>query len=481
MTRPLTLSRDLQWSEEALAPTLCFVVFFAVAVCMPPHNDTWWQLRAGADMVTSRGLLETEQFSHTAFGRPLFHNHEWLTQLIFYGLFSVGGPVLLALWCAVLAIGAIAAAHGLVRGSTEVRLAWLLLLLVGSTTEWAIRPQVLSLAILAGTLHLVERGKERWLPLLMLLWANLHAVAALGVVVAACSLLEAVIWSRRAVRPAALVLVGCLIAGMATPLGWYYWPRVLEVVTLVRQLQIQEYSSALYPGALPFWATVAGLLWLTGMRFRVLHAEQRGTRVLLLVALALAVAGATGRRNIPSFFLVAVPVVSRLMIAVPQPARIRSTPVRAWMPMLVMLIVIGGATAAVRYAWRDGGVYLGWRPISQQAIAAIRSCNGPLFNGFADGGPLTWFVPERLVFVDSRGVEAYPLTFLMRSGEADLHGRYEQLFQEFGIMCAAVSADSLMASRLDADPSMERLFADVQWRVYAKRTTAPYMRLTSYH
>ena len=89
--------------------------------------------------------------------------------------------------------------------------------------------------------------------------------------------------------------------------------------------------------------------------------------------------------------------------------------------------------------------------MSASAIEAVRRCQGPLFNGFADGGVIAWFVPERRIFVDSRGVEAYPIQLLLRSREADLSGHYRQLFEDFEIGCAAVAAGSPIARQLAAD------------------------------
>lgn len=137
--------------------------------------------------------------------------------------------------------------------------------------------------------------------------------------------------------------------------------------------------------------------------------------------------------------------------------------------MIVVAIAAAVTAACVTYAWRERGVHRGWLPITAPAIASIRQCDGPLWNGFADGGILTWFVPDRPVFVDSRGVEAYPLSLLLRSRDADVFGNYEGLFKEFEIRCAAAANGSIMARRLSADPSMLEQYSDPQWIVFARR------------
>jgi hypothetical protein len=71
----------VRFTDDAFAPTLLFIAFAALALCMPPHNDTWWHLRAGREMLRSGGILTTERFSHTPSERRLYHNHEWLMSI----------------------------------------------------------------------------------------------------------------------------------------------------------------------------------------------------------------------------------------------------------------------------------------------------------------------------------------------------------------------------------------------------------------
>jgi len=99
-------------------------------------------------------------------------------------------------------------------------------------------------------------------------------------------------------------------------------------------------------------------------------------------------------------------------------------------------------------------------------VRAVRACPAPIFNTFAAGGTLLWFVPEQRVFVDGR-MEAYPLDILERSRQADLYGDYESLFQDFGIRCAVVPSASPIADALRRDQWGQVRFSDTQWSVFA--------------
>lgn len=70
-----------------------FAGVFASLNPIPPA-DTWWQLSLGRYMFSHGDVLRENVFSYTA---PSFHivDHEWLAELVFYGLWSAGGMDLL--------------------------------------------------------------------------------------------------------------------------------------------------------------------------------------------------------------------------------------------------------------------------------------------------------------------------------------------------------------------------------------------------
>jgi hypothetical protein len=451
-----------RWREDDVAPTLIFVSFAAVAACMPVHNDTWWLLRYGREMWQSMTVLQTEGFSYSAYGTPLY-NHEWLTQVVYYALFYLGGPFLLTTFCAACVLGAVWSSSRLMHGAADTRLGLLLLLMIGAVSEWAIRPQAMSLALLMVCVYLALTDRIVWLPLVCVAWSNAHGVVLLGIVVAGCAVLESLTWSRTHLRRDVAVATGSVLAPMLTPLGWHYWPHVHETIVLAQAIALHEYRSAFEPAQTPFWLVVVALIVLTIRSGQAFFRQGRANRLLWLVSSVLAVAGALAVRNIPFFFLVAIPTVSRLLT---EKVSVRSRP--AGPRALAVGLVVAVATAGgIAYRWRDGGRELGWRPMSVAAADAIRGCPDPIFNGFADGGPIIWFVPERRVFVDSR-VEPYPLEFLNRSRRADLYGDYKDLFRDYGVQCAVVATNAPMSRRLAKDETMALRFADRQWSIFER-------------
>ena len=303
---------------------------------------------------------------------------------------STGSGSLLTIVSGACAFTAVVAAWKLTRGTPDIRLMALISFLVLTPPAWAVRPQVLSLALLMLAMWLVLRDKIAWLPALIVVWANAHGVVLLGVVIACVNVLDALIWSRRRFARALVVAGLCVAAPMATPLGWHYWPRVAQTVSEARLLGFQEYRSAFADASgLPFWLMFGLLVSSAIVRIRSLADWDRSERLLVLTALVLGAASIVSIRNAPFFALLAAPAISRL-IHLPHRHR-RQALARSGYAITAIAIVI--AYVVVGFSWRDGGAHLGWRPIPPAAISAIRNCSGPIYNELPIGGTLIWFVP----------------------------------------------------------------------------------------
>jgi hypothetical protein len=450
-------------SDDDLPFALAFVALCAFAFVLPAQSDTFYHLRSGREMWERGWFLEREVFSHTAKGQPL-HNHWWLSQLLLYGLYSAGGAMLVTVGAGACALLAVYLSWRLVRGTLEARvLLGLALILV--FPQWSVRPQVFSMLMLMIVVRLVLADRLRWVPAVLLVWANAHALVVLGILVPVAAAIEAFVWSRHRLRPAILTAVAGAVVPTVSPLGWHYWPRAFETVRESRLLGIQEYRPAFSGGidVLGIWLLLLVLVVMVVRSASRLGRVEAGDRVLLLTAGIFGLAAVTSVRNAGFFALVAVPAISRFV----PPAELRPS-----RPFGRPAIVLVGAAAVlagvfVVFRWRDGGARLGWKPITPAAMEAIRSCPGPMFNTFDQGGVLTWFVPEQPVFVDGR-VEAYPKELLRRAARASLSADYKELFVDYNIRCAAVSTGSRLAQALRTDQEMRITFVDNQWSVFVR-------------
>lgn len=168
-----------------LVVLLALAGIFAMAARPSVDTDTWWHLRSGAWMVEHRQILTHDEFSLTRQGQP-WVNHSWLSQLPMYALWNAFGYAGLNLATALLVTAAFALVYLQCEGNAYLKAFTLVLAAAASHVYWSPRPQLVSFflaAVFTYILHLYRwRGVNRlWLlPILMVLWVNLHGGFAIG-------------------------------------------------------------------------------------------------------------------------------------------------------------------------------------------------------------------------------------------------------------------------------------------------------------
>lgn len=447
-----------------LAVALLFLVIATVACLMPAQSDTYWQLRAGQEMVATGQVLLRDTFTHSVAG-GYWPNHEWASEVLFFLLQRVGGMPLLTAFAAGLVLVSWALVWRLMRGHDLLRLVLVLAVLVPSARLWSLRPQLISLVCLALLLWLLARRREGWLPLLFFAWANFHGGVTLGVAALAGGLAGLVWADRPRWRRAALVFGACVAATCLTPLGVTLWTEVPQMLARLGAYNVQEWrrASVTDPTNLPFWAAAAALMLLAARRWRAIDREGA---ILAGAAFALLPLAVSSTRNITPFLLAAAPAIAALLPA----GIVRWAPrARRERPGLnVALLASTGAAclALVAAGWSRPFDRLNWHPISATLARAIGSCPGNLYNLYDNGGYLVWFVPGTPVFIDSRQ-DPFPVALVADHIQVERSGDYHRLFEGSGIGCAAVPPTSKLVARLQRD-GWSTIGADARWVVLAE-------------
>ena len=255
-------------------------------------SDAGWHIRTGELIWQTHAVPRTDPFSHTMFGREWFA-WEWLTDVLlaklhgWRGLASVVGGAIL-----VLAISYALLFELMKRRQADPILSCILTVfgaLLG-IAHWLARPHLLSIVLMLVWYAAVEsfrRRRTRWiygLPLLTLLWANLHGAFIITLVVlglyAVAEALEFAArrewWTpecRRALKTYVIVGVLSALAALGTPYGFrlygHLW-RYLNDKTLLAQ--IGEYQS---PNFHTFDGKLIELLLLLGATAAVNALRQR--------------------------------------------------------------------------------------------------------------------------------------------------------------------------------------------------------------
>lgn len=449
-------------TTDRFASSLLVIGIAGLALVSPVHNDTWWHLRYGREMVLHGGFAQVDSFSFTAAGHP-FPNHEWLAERVLYAAYALGGLQATTLLCAVLLTTGWWLVWRLMCGDLADRAIVLVVALSASTSIWSIRPQAFTIALLPVTLTLLANVRLWPLPFIVALWANLHGGVLVGLVAIAAATVSRWLDAPRTVPWRHVgILAASALATLLTPLGARYFPEIVGSLVRSRVNGIIEWRPpTLQPEYLPFWLTLLALGWVSARRWR----ESRGVNRMLVVASACLGASALGAvRNIPSFMMAAAPALTRLLSSRPSNrAEVEPRYVPAGVGVASLLAAGATVVTFVAVAWWQPWPPLGWRPMSASAAAAIAGCPAPIYNRYGDGGAIIWFVPQQPVFLDSRQ-DPFPTDVVQAATHVEATGDYGNLFARFAFNCAVVRPGSPVARALHAD-GWSPVFSDVQWLV----------------
>jgi hypothetical protein len=460
-----------------MAVGLLFVVLIARALVMPAQNDSYYQLRAGQDIVRTRQVSLVERYSYTAAGRR-YGDHEWLSQAAMYLGYRAAGMPGIEIVAAGVILAALLILYRLMVGPPLVRLALMAAVLPLSSLLWVLRPQIASLLGLMVLVWLIVRERFWLIPLLFLVWANAHGGVAVGGIVLGVAFAVTALRSvlrrdpadRRRLTALGIVLPLAALATAATPLGFHLYGFIVESAGRGHAINVVEWQP-LWPNTgfgAAFWAIALAFGILLTLRRRAIGQASWADWILVGTVVAFTPIAVQAMRNFGPFLFLVGPAASRLL-GPDFRLRRRPRPPSPDHPALNLGLLVGGAViaaVAVVMVWRSPPEDLDWHPIPQGAITALRGCDGPLYNHYDEGGYLIWFAPERPVFIDSRQ-DPYPLPFILEHVAVERKQKpYRPLFARWGIRCAFLSIDSPTAKALAADHWTTR-YRDEKWTVLA--------------
>ncbi len=175
---------DLLWRA---APFL--IVIWMTSLSTLPALDFWWHLKAGEIVVATRSIPTRDLFSFTAAGQPYFLQN-WLAGVIFYLVYSAGGPPLVIFLHTLVLLAAALPLYLLaIRRASGIQnaIAATCLAVIPLVFHSQIRPQVFSFLLFAWFWFILlefrsHRTQLLWfLPLLMVAWVNLDGAFVLGI------------------------------------------------------------------------------------------------------------------------------------------------------------------------------------------------------------------------------------------------------------------------------------------------------------
>lgn len=374
-----------------------YLLVAALALPQELVQDSWLTLVSGRE-VAQHGLPHHDVLFAWTHGRTWI-DQQWLGQLLFYGLASLGGiRLVLAAHLALLA-GAAGVTLATARGRASSRSVFLVALVCLLAAPWGLqlRAQTVAELLFALVLALLvdeqapAGGRFYGLLALLVLWANVHGTVVLG---AGLAMLRGATLLRRAWRRGVMLLVCAPFCTLVSPYGFElvgYYHRLLANPLLPRFLNEWRASTPSRATA-PFYVVLVAAAWLVARHGRKLGLYER----LVLAFLALSALDAI--RSIVWFALAAAVVLPEALDDVLGRSRVlagRGTAALA-AALLPLALLVAGTTLA------HGRLLAAWPRAAADAAAAG---HGRVFAGdrFAD-----WLLWER---PDLRGRIAYDVRF----------------------------------------------------------------------
>lgn len=481
--------------------------------------DTAWHIRAGDYILDTKTIPETDVFSYTMQGKPWIA-HEWLSEVIFSLIHRASGPTGLVLFSALLIGGTFTGLFRrlLINRVSILAAAFLTVLAAGtSANHWLARPHLFSIPLtlvwvsLLFSYHRTGKALYLWfLPLVMVLWVNLHGGYFTGL------LLIGIFWIANGVillvgdrgsgvpqptrQLAALSMTGagCVLAALANPFGY----RILVLPFLFMKDKyvvdhIGEWTSPSFHGFTGFEAYLLILLAVLALSPRKMDWAEIGLLIFSVHMSLFAV------RFHAVFAVIVTPFVGLHLQALLEhgrdgeeftapfrrflrwlldlSARIEKMSASMRVPGLAILASAGLAGALVFGAPQNGTFPLryGFDP-EKYPVAALdfvrdNQLSGNLYNKYYFGGYLIYrFFPDPAyrVFIDGRAVDLYGETFFRETFDVIDHPRlgWKEALDRYDVQWIIHSPESSLSSALLESADWALVYADRVALIFIRRS-----------
>ena len=442
----------------------------------------------GRLIIESRSIPTTEPFIFPYEGR-IFTPHEWLTDLLFFSIFTSAGLTgLVAVTAIIIASTFLILYHEIVKQGA-MRLPTLMLVIWGlaiTSLNWAIRPHAISMLLFmvwitwADRLARGEGGRWWKFPLLMLLWVNLHGefIAGILVLLAYCAgwlwdyLTDRANSDLRIGKLLLISLSASLLISPLNPSGIKPWTTILGFVQnpyLMSRMQEVNPPNFQQKEFLIILGMLAFSLFILAIRRRKLLSG----RVFLLIGFSLLALYAA--RNLHFYgivapYVLAVPLSEILAYRVFQRTdeNLKNVELQLkgyfWPSLVVLLLFL--------FSFTNRNIYSFSKEIFP--VEAIRWLQGnpqkgKMFNDINWGGYIesqTW--PEEQTFIDSIADPAGELT-QQYENIITTSPDWNKLLEEYDISWVIIKPTSLLARELISHPDWELIYHDFTAMIFRRR------------
>ncbi|SFC26724.1 hypothetical protein SAMN05216344_112136 [Polaromonas sp. OV174] len=476
--------------------------------------DYFWHLKAGEYIFTKHTLPIGDIFSFSRFGQP-WVLHEWLFELVLYGMYALLGPLGVKLLTATLATSSLGITYAILRRArVSPILAFLMLLFAFIPFGGGIspRPQLVTYVFFAIFLYVLLSYKYFnttkylfTLPLLMVVWVNSHGGYVTGIVLLGlfiiCEL--PIYWvssDRDNERKKQLLrltysLIAIILASLINPDFINHWLYPFQVLGMEANRQISEWQS---PNFHNFDMKIYLMLVFT-LFISYIYAEVKPDLTEIFVPGFLIVGGFISIRHIPlatlaiiSFIAISLsrwPVAGisslwhRSRVASFYKKRVGGSKELGQLEYLlnwiVLLIVAFSLFIAYPIYHASDEVKINETlPVNAANFVVLNGITGNMFNSYTHGGYLIYrLAPDRKVFIDGRA-DVYGDKFIkdfsdIYQGNAMWKDKFDKLSIDY-VIC---DINAPIRQLLLAEQSFKEVYIDKFHSVLLRNTSEQKMLL----
>jgi len=401
---------------------LCFGLIVYLCLFKVGNSDFWWHVKAG-QMLRESGWISLDPFAYTRVGEAYLASHEWLAQVlmsIFYDAGGWGGITIARIVLVLLAFGIPLQIH---RKNYWPNLLLVVLAVASARPALTDRPQLFTFAMFSLVLYFcilyIEGDKKRQrgvllsLPIITVVWSNLHGAASLiGITIIGALLCNQVFTKAKETRWLLLSFVACGIGLMLTPVG-------IENITYLSTLLSDQSHTMIaewQPSPIGLYLQNTIVFWLISISALLL-----GRRNLIFSTLTLFGIGylsTTAARHEALFLLTALAIaIYQLRFVSLWDNVVKRQASCVAFSVLFLIVGLYAVAQSHRYTMRDDSFGLGvFTPLAgASAFIDQENITGNMFNNYNAGGELLYH--NHKVFLDGRNLD-FGYEYIQRAVDA---------------------------------------------------------------
>lgn len=420
-------------------PISLFIFVISLSITKIIEPDTFWHIKAGELIVKNAAIPGTDPFTYTMEGEP-WEDTEWLSQVVFYAVHSLGGLKALTCFKALILALTYLLLFMNFRNHPIVAFPLILCIAAASRLKFYERPQIFTYLFLSVFLIIIVRywdAKNRndsparylWaLPLIMVFWANLHPGCVFGLILYGTVLLgeaaKLAIKGRKEYSPGKQMLLLRLsvffiltfLASLLNPSTYHIYSFLFSHIGVEAQRAtiISEFLP-LYPldtaTAFPF----ALLVILLGISTAGIILNIKKTDLSLFLLLPVfGIPALLMRRFLAELFIAGTPAFISSFLALPRAIKLPNSMVslkdRLKIPLLTLLFLL--PIPIYLHIWNTDyyhflgpGIHRQFFPEKAIEFIEKNGIQGNIFNSQSYGGALLYMTyPKRKIFWDTRHI-----------------------------------------------------------------------------